>query len=280
MRAIHAFFLKQSKASTLIIVLFIVAALGYLDYIESIDVSISSFYLIPITIATWYIGKRTGYIIAFLSIATWLFSNWAGGWVYTQTITNYWNTANRLVIFILMIWLVDEFKRALNHERLLSHTDHLTGVPNSREFYFQANAELLRTSRFKLPITVAYFDVDSLKQVNDRFGHSAGDALLRTIAQSILSSIRQTDTVARLGGDEFAILLPNTDQNGARAIIGKVQARLAEQMLRTQPSATLSIGVVSFASAPASVDELLRKPDETMYLVKTTGKNSVLFIQA
>ena len=168
----------------------------------------------------------------------------------------------------------------MNHERLLSHTDHLTGVPNSREFYYQANAELLRANRFKLPITVAYIDVDSFKKINDQFGHLEGDAILQIIAQSIQSSVRKTDTVARLGGDEFAVLLPNTNQNGARFILKKIQKKLEEQMTNTKSKATLSIGVASFDQSPNTVDELLHTADQIMYEVKDNGKNNIVFIQA
>jgi diguanylate cyclase (GGDEF)-like protein len=233
-------------------VLFFVAILGYLDYITGFEVTFSFFYLIPIAIATWYLDENSGYFITFLSLATWSISNWAAGETYKYEIIRVWNIFIRLVVFVFIIRLLEEFKRALNHEHLLAQTDHLTGIPNSREFYFQANAEILRACRFKQPITIAYLDVDYFKQINDHFGHSKGDAILRNVAQSILTTIRQTDTVARLGGDEFAILLPNTDQGGARFIMDKVQKKLAERMEKTNPKATFSIGVFTFDAPPAS----------------------------
>ncbi len=279
-RAIHAFFQKRGKISILTIVLFMVAALGYLDYVAGFEVSFSFFYLIPIAIATWYVSKNFGYLAASLSIATWVLSNWVAGVSYSQQIISFWNAANRAAIFMLLIWFVDEFKRALHHERLLAQTDYLTNIPNRREFYFQANTELVCASRSKRPISVAYIDVDSLKQINDQFGHLEGDTVLQIIAQSLLSSIRKTDTVARLGGDEFAILLPNTDQNGAKYIMDRVQEKLAEQMMETKPKATVSIGVVSFDMSPASVNELMHKSDGVLYEVKARGKNSIIFLQA
>lgn len=280
MQAIHAFFQKQNKISILVIVLFMVAVLGYVDYAAGFEISFSFFYLIPIAIATWYISKNIGYLAALLSITAWIFSNWVAGMSYSQEIISFWNAVNRMAIFILVIGLVDEFKRALKHERLLAQTDYLTSIPNRREFYFQANTKLSCASRSKQPITVAYIDVDSLKQINDQFGHLEGDAILRIIAQSIQASIRLTDTVARLGGDEFAVLLPNTNQNGAKYIMERVQKNLTEQMTGTRSKATVSIGVVSFDPPPASLDELLNKPDIVMYDVKSKGKNSILFIQA
>lgn len=129
--------------------------------------------------------------------------------------------------------------------------------------------ELRRAGRFKRPITIAYIDVDTFKQINDQFGHSEGDHTLQIVAQSIQSGIRQTDIVARLGGDEFTVLLPTHNQNGAASVINKVQAALADEMEKTRPDATLSIGVVTFENLPASVDELLHRADEIMYEVKS-----------
>ena len=276
---IHAWFRKRSKSSVLTIILSITLLFGWLDYITGFEATFSFFYLIPIAIATWYVGTKSGYFITFLSMTIWVVSNFAAGEKYSTELIRYWNTSIRTVVFIFIVRLLEEFKHALHHERLLAQTDHLTGIPNRREFYFQAEAELRRAGRFKRPITIAYIDVDTFKQINDQFGQSEGDHTLQIVAQSIQSSIRQTDTVARLGGDEFTVLLPDTDQNGAASVINKVQAALADEMEKTRPDATLSIGVVTFENLPASVDELLHRADEIMYEVKATGKNGVKFIQ-
>ena len=278
-RVIHEFFLKRSKSSLLSIILCIILFLGYLDYITGFEITFSFFYLIPIVIATWYLGRNIGLAAAFFGIVIWLVSNYVAGERYTREIIRYWNASVRVILFVFIILLLDEFKRALNHERLLAHTDHLTGVPNRREFYFQVEAELVRSNRSKHPFTVAYMDVDSFKQVNDLFGHMEGDAILRTIAQSVLSTIRQTDTIARLGGDEFAILLPNTDQEEGGIILKRVHGKLMERLEETKSHATFSIGVITFDCSPASVDEVLHKADEVMYKVKTSGKNDVVYVK-
>jgi len=181
---------------------------------------------------------------------------------------------------VLVIWLLQEFKRAFAHERMLSQTDHLTGIANSREFYQQVNAELQRASRSKRPISLAYIDLDGFKQINDRLGHRAGDALLRTVARIFQSTIRRTDTLARLGGDEFAILLPNTGQAGAQCIMQRLQRAFLKRMEESQTSVTLSAGVISFKSLPDSVDEMIHQADTLMYQAKARGKNDILFIES
>jgi len=274
---VNTYFLGQSNTTILTIVLLIIVAFGWLDYLTGFEIAFSFFYLIPGGIAAWYIGRNSGFFITFVSMAVWVITNIAAGETFSQEIIRYWNASIRLFVFIIIIQLLEEFKRALHHERLLSHTDHLTGIPNSREFYFQANEELLRATRSKLPLTVAYIDVDSFKRVNDQFGHAEGDHILLVIAQAMACNVRQTDTVARIGGDEFAILLPNTDQNGTMAIINKVQTKLMEEMAKTKSNTTFSIGVITFIHPPTSVDELLQKADEVMYEVKSKGKNGIEF---
>ena len=274
----NTYFLGRSKTTIMTIVLLIIAAFAWLDYLSGIEITFSFFYLIPSAIAAWYIGRNSGFFISFVSMAVWVITNFAAGETFSKEIIRYWNASFRLFVFIIIIQLLEEFKLALHHERLVSHTDHLTGIPNSREFYIQANEELLRATRSKLPIAVAYIDVDSFKKINDQFGHAEGDFTFRVIAQALACSVRQTDTVARIGGDEFAILLPNTDQNGTIALMNKVQNKLMEEMMQTKSNATFSIGVITFTLPPASVDELLQKADEVMYKVKSKGKNGVEFV--
>ena len=278
MSRLHAFFLRQRKSSIFLIALLLVALLGWLDYQTGFEISFSFFYLLPIALATWYLNKSSGYIITILSVSIWTITNWAAGQTYTHEVIRYWNTSVRLLLFMAVIWLLEEFKRALNHEHMLAQTDYLTGVANSREFQHRAHLELLRASRSNQPITIAYIDVDSCKQVNDHLGHLEGDRILRIIAQAILSAIRQTDFAARIGGDEFTILLPNTDQNGAKVIMNRVKEELTMKMKTIASLATFSMGVVTFTYPPTSVDELLQRSDTLMYQVKLRGKNDMAFI--
>jgi diguanylate cyclase (GGDEF)-like protein len=277
---IHTFFVKRNKPTALYAGLLLVALVGYLDYVTGFEVSISFLYLVPISLVTWYVNSRAGYLVTFISTSTWILSNWAAGETYTREIFRYWNASTRLVVFILVIWLLQEFKRALAHERMLSQTDHLTGIANNREFYRQIQAELRRASRAKRPISLAYIDLDGFKPVNDRLGHRSGDALLRTVAKIFQSTIRRTDTAARLGGDEFAILLPNTGQAGAQCIMQRLQTAFLKRMEGAQTNVTLSAGVITFTHLPDSVDEMIHQADALMYKAKAGGKNEILFAES
>ena len=276
---IHNFFIKRNKAAALYAALLLVVLLGYLDYLTGFEVSLSFLYLIPIVLATWYINSATGYVVAVLSVLIFILSNWAAGEADSGEIIRYWNGFTRLTVYLLAIWLLQEVKRALAHERLLSQTDHLTGIANHREFYEQVNAELVRANRSGLPISLVFIDLDGFKEINDRYGHRAGDAVLRTVAQTFQSTIRKTDTAARLGGDEFGLLLPITSQAGAQCIMKRLHDAFLKRMDDYQMKVTLSAGVITFASPPASVDEMIHRADALMYKAKAQGKNDILFQQ-
>jgi diguanylate cyclase (GGDEF)-like protein len=274
---IHNYFLQRDRPAALYVALLLVLLIGYMDYVTGFEISLSFLYLVPIALATWYVNTKTGCVVTSVSVLTFSLSNWAAGETYSQEIIRYWNGFTRLIVFVLVMWLLQEFKRALTHERMLSQTDFLTGITNTREFYQQVNAELARANRSGRPISLAYIDLDGFKQINDRLGHKAGDHLLRIVAQTFQSTVRKTDVAGRLGGDEFAILLPNTDQSGATCIMQRLNRGFHWQMKQLHMQVTLSAGVISFASAPASVDEMIHEADILMYEAKANGKNDILF---
>jgi diguanylate cyclase (GGDEF)-like protein len=119
-------------------------------------------------------------------------------------------------------------------------------------------------------------DLDDLKSVNDRFGHLAGDQVLRGVSDIIRSGVRKIDVAARYGGDEFVALLPETDPTGGWVLAEKVRLMVAEQgMPGVEPSPTVSVGVVSYPADGRSADALLVSADRAMYASKRGGKNRV-----
>ena len=157
----------------------------------------------------------------------------------------------------------------------MARTDYLTGAFNGRSFGETAAAEIARARRHSHPFSVAYIDVDDFKQINDRQGHSAGDRLLKTVADGLRRNVRGVDTVARIGGDEFAVLMPETDARAAQVAMRRTRRRLLEEARRAGWPVTISVGVVTFDHAPDSVDDLLRAADDVMYSAKRGGKNAL-----
>jgi diguanylate cyclase (GGDEF)-like protein/PAS domain S-box-containing protein len=170
----------------------------------------------------------------------------------------------------------EKLQAALENEKRVSRLDFLTKIPNRRTFYEVVEIEAKRARRYQRPLTLAYVDLDNFKQVNDMFGHSVGDDLLRLVGSEIQDNIRGTDTVARLGGDEFAILLPETDSEGASKVMTKVQSRLEQAVRRQNWAVSFSVGVVTFTTALDSVEAMINRADELMYEVKRGGKSAIV----
>jgi len=148
---------------------------------------------------------------------------------------------------------------------------------NSRFFYELAQMEIDRFQRYKHPFTLTYIDLDNFKAVNDQFGHSTGDQVLRTVIGSVKKHLRRTDVVARLGGDEFVLLLPETDQEPAYVVINKIRGDLLEEMRQQNWPITFSIGVLTCRVVPNTIDELIKMADDLMYSAKHDGKNAVKY---
>jgi diguanylate cyclase (GGDEF)-like protein len=168
-----------------------------------------------------------------------------------------------------------ELRSAVEREKELARTDPLTGATNSRAFGELATAELHRARRYERPFTLAYVDIDHFKAVNDRFGHSTGDRLLRLVVETMKHNSRAVDVVARIGGDEFVILFPETGPDSAQIVSRKLQERLLSVVQQDGWPVTFSIGAITFISPPPTVDEMLRLADRLMYSAKKSGKNQI-----
>ncbi|HEX5125189.1 MAG TPA: GGDEF domain-containing protein, partial [Rhodocyclaceae bacterium] len=187
-----------------------------------------------------------------------------------------WNFFMRVGFFFIVTLLIVEIKRLLSHEQHLARTDFLTGALNRLAFYDQATVEIERSARFDHGLSLVYIDVDDFKLINDKYGHDAGDLLLKEVASTIAANIRGIDTMARLGGDEFVVLLPQTDESSANIMVVRLQQALLANMATKAWPATFSIGVVTSPLAPYSVDELIKIADGLMYRAKNNGKNTIV----
>jgi diguanylate cyclase (GGDEF)-like protein len=158
----------------------------------------------------------------------------------------------------------------------LSTIDSLTGLYNRSYFFAALEREIARGDRSGRAFCLVMLDLDDLKGVNDRFGHIAGDQVLRGVADIVRGGVRKIDTAARYGGDEFVALLPETDPTGGWVVAEKIRQTVAEQGLPTvDPGPTVSVGVVSYPADGRTADALLVSADRAMYASKRGGKNKV-----
>ncbi len=159
--------------------------------------------------------------------------------------------------------------------RQQSATDPLTGATTRRAFKEESAKHLLLATRHAMPVSCITLDVDHFKQVNDNYGHAAGDKVLTGIVNACKTHLRQSDLVARLGGEEFAILLPQTDQATAVTIAEKLRHLVkAMRFAGSVPpiSVTASFGVAAMAGGD-DIERLLHRADLALYDAKRTGRN-------
>lgn len=252
-----------------------ILTLAVLDYVTGSQLSFSIFYLAPVLYVTWWAGAWYGDVSALISAVTWGIVDVAAGAHYSSALIPAWNSAMRLGFYIITLHLLDAMRQAQVDLGSMAHTDSLTGLANNRAFYADLEREIERQRRYSRPFAVAYIDLDRFKSVNDRFGHAAGDELLRLIAGGLIRSVRDTDTVARIGGDEFALLLPETDAEMAAAVLERVRLAIdgaVNVIIDDVPGVGGSVGVVVFAEPPTSADEAVALADEAMYGSKQGGR--------
>jgi two-component system cell cycle response regulator len=174
--------------------------------------------------------------------------------------------------------LRNNFEQALNS----AIYDGLTGLHNQTYFKKFLEMEIKRAERQRYPLGLMIIDIDDFKNINDRFGHLAGDLIIKDLAQLIKKNIREVDLSARYGGDEFVVILPYTDRNETVQIIERIQKAVAgyrerEEILLQQEVLTLSFGVAFFPHQGTTMEELIRNADQTLYRSKQEGKNRYTF---
>jgi diguanylate cyclase (GGDEF)-like protein len=161
-------------------------------------------------------------------------------------------------------------------------TDHLTGLPNRRTMTEHLQHEVIRNRRSKAPLTLLMLDLDHFKQVNDRHGQDAGDAILVEAGQRMKELIRGQDLLARWGGEEFIILLPETPLSGGRIVAEKIRRRIADTPFAVPGaglSLTISIGAAQLSEGQQA-EEMIKSADVALYEAKRLGRDRVVASEA
>jgi diguanylate cyclase (GGDEF)-like protein len=180
-----------------------------------------------------------------------------------------------LVAYITTMFSAD-IRYGLQRAKLLSETDELTGMFNTRGFAIAANRLFAQAMRHNRATSVLMIDSDNLKAVNDGYGHEAGNRLLRHLATAIQAELRFTDVAARYGGDEFIVLLPETPSKGAFEVAERIRNAIAGRPLEMgdrRINSSVSIGIATFPDDGSSLDALAAHADRAMYSAKQAGRN-------
>jgi len=183
-----------------------------------------------------------------------------------------------LVAYITTMFSAD-IRYGLQQAKLLSETDDLTGLFNTRGFAIAANRLFGQALRYGRTASVLMIDSDNLKAVNDQHGHDAGNRLLRQVANAVQAELRATDVPARYGGDEFIVLLPETPPKGALEVGERIRAAIASRPLvinGNSVAATVSVGVACYPQDGRTLDLLAARADRALYQAKQEGRNKVV----
>lgn len=169
--------------------------------------------------------------------------------------------------------------RDFDQQYLLATTDGLTELYNHRYFQEQMKMQVEQSKRYNTPFSLIIIDIDYFKKFNDTFGHQAGDAVLRQVAQLLKSNIRATDIACRYGGEEMSIILPNTPKNVSVSTAEKICKRVASKKFKLnnhqESNVTISLGVATYPDDGETPSSLIEAADKRLYQSKNNGRNQV-----
>lgn len=165
----------------------------------------------------------------------------------------------------------------------MANHDNLTGLPNRRLLYDLIEQVIPHSRRNKREFALFYIDLDNFKPVNDNYGHEVGDEVLKIVSERLLHSFRASDTVARIGGDEFAAVIRDVEGKEAVKQVAKKAIETLQEPVQVHEhscSVTVSIGIAIFPENGSTFEDLMKKADKAMYMVKETGKNGYCFFNS
>lgn len=172
----------------------------------------------------------------------------------------------------------EELKAAKELAEALARRDELTGLNNRRAFFYDGEQALNQAKRYTHPLSLIMLDVDYFKQVNDTYGHAAGDDVLVTLADILKKQAREVDILGRLGGEEFALVLPETSLADAIAMAERLRTEIENTTVCSAKSdirTTASFGISALTSQQASLEHLINEADDVLYQAKRKGRNRI-----
>ena len=182
--------------------------------------------------------------------------------------------SGRIIGAIVVNHDITERKHFEERLRGMAEHDPLTNTFNRRSLFHSLNTEMDRARRYGTPLSLIMFDIDHFKEINDQFGHGAGDKVLIAIAGIVSKKLRSVDQLARFGGEEFLVICPGIGGPQATRLAERLRSEIAAAKIDTLPKITCSFGVCNF-SGDEDCDAFVRRVDQRMYDAKQSGRNCV-----
>ncbi len=271
-KAVIAVLNRLPKPLLIGISIVLILAIGTVDY-RLAQASLLIFYLIPVAIATWFVGVRPGFLMAGLSATAVVW----GQWIPLKPELSFWNGLVTGLVGYVVAELIHRLKISSEIERQLSRTDAATGAINRRFFMELLEAEFNRSQRYRFPLTLVYVDLDNFEEINQRLGYQKGDELLYQFVERLSEALRLNDVVARLSNSEFAIILPQTDDNQAKQVFTRILPELKTDLVSEDVSIECIFGVMTFLEMPEDYALITDEAAKLLKKIKASGQSRLAF---
>jgi diguanylate cyclase (GGDEF)-like protein len=228
-------------------------------------------YVLPVWVATHFDGVRSGGIMVGLCTAAATFFHWKTGEAQGPAAiasSALLSAASFGLIMVVMAWM----KLLMVHTHELASRDPLTGLLNRRALKELATRALGRALRMREPFIVVAIDCDGFKQLNDQYGHSAGDHVLRILAGVLEKNTRDSDLVSRTGGDEFVVMLRGTNIQDAKRVLRRVEEEFEHAVRMAGYGCSITMGMAVTEEDGSTIEQLIENADRAMYEGKESKK--------
>jgi diguanylate cyclase (GGDEF)-like protein len=233
------------------------------------------FYVFPLMTAAYFLGRRAVHLTyavvvgSFGAVALWVLEDEARFimWVTVAVVGG--------VVVVFVQTLKNGLNELVGRLGALAREDPLTGALNRRALLERLDAAIAGARRTGGSCAVAVVDIDHFKEINDRYGHAAGDAALRRVVATVSKRLRRDDELGRMGGEEFAILLSGAGAEGAAAYADELRMLVAGDAQAAGTPFTVSVGVAALPQEPVTAEDLLAAADEALYRAKRAGRDTV-----
>lgn len=236
------------------------------------------FYVLPVAIGAWYVGRRAAMPLAILCAGLWLATEELAASATSELPLLGWRFLARAILLLMEAVMLDQLRGQFDEVAGLASKDPLTGLPNRRAFD-ELVAREMKDHESDEPLTLVYLDFDGIDWINNRFGYVAGDHLLCVIAESLESYLPRPDLIGRVGGTTFAALMPGVDAAVAGVLLKKLQEQLQDERKKYAQPIFTTINAMTCARTPHSAAQLMHEAEFRLRRTRGASQDSLKMFQ-